>query len=97
MAGIRELSERILLITGYVLSFVFEYGTFIGKEPGRNTISSKDLKSNMIISIESLLFIEESTDDLASGIINGEVKMCDPITKPEMRRSVHLDEFAVRS
>lgn len=51
----------------------------------------------MIISIESLLFIEESTDDLASGIINGEVKMCDPITKPEMRRSVHLDEFAVRS
>lgn len=47
----------------------------------------------MIIGIERLLFIEESTDDLAGHIINGEMRMCDLITKPGEGRGVHLNEY----
>lgn len=48
----------------------------------------------MIIVLERLLFIEESIDDLASRIINGEMTMYGLIIEPRVRRSVHLDEFA---
>ena len=66
----------------------------VDKESVSNAIRSEYLKSDMIIGIERLLFIEESIDDLAGHIINGEMKMCDLIIELGVRRSVHLDEFA---
>ena len=96
MTGIRELSKRILFVTGYVFSFIFEYGTFVGKEPGRDAIRGKDLKSDMIIGIEGLLLIEESTDDLSGRIINGEMKMRGLLAKISAEEPVGMDLGSVQ-
>src|SRR5699024_9895427 len=93
MACVGELGEGILVIESLGFSFVFKDSTPVSIEHGRDTITSQDLKENIVIAIQGFLSIKIGPNHSASRIINIEMKMPYMTRNPFERRGVHLNHL----
>lgn len=91
LAGIRKLGKGILGIIFHLAIAIIKDRTVIGFELERDTVVGKDLMKDVVITVEGFLPVEETADDGAGGVVDGEMQDGFTLTEPEMEGTVHLD------